>query len=134
MAQRNCKPLHWFPLWFGVGCSLVGVVLYLSLTPDPIKTPGIEFGDKIGHFLAYFSLVFWFAQLYVRSCHGWLLFLFVLLGTLLEFAQAQTGYRTFQYADMVANNSGALCGWLLARTRYEQLLLHLDGRMPVRAR
>jgi len=129
MTQNNHKPLSWFRLWFSMGLGLAGGVIYLSLTPNPVQTPGIAFGDKIGHFVAYFSLVFWFSQLYFNRHHGWLLLIFILMGTLLEFAQAQTGYRTFQYADMLANNSGALCGWLLARTRCDQLLLYIDSRL-----
>ncbi len=129
MSQQYRRPLTWFSLWFAVGCGLVGLVVYLSLTPDPIQTPGIEFGDKIGHYLAYFSLVFWFSQLYLNPRHGRLFLLFVLMGVLLEFVQAQTGYRTFQYADMAANTFGALCGWSLARTRCSQILLYIDSRL-----
>lgn len=123
------QPLRWFGLWHGAGWLLVVWVIYESLTPSPFQTQGIQFGDKIGHFCAYFMMMGWFAQLYHRSRH--LLFLagFVTLGVVLEFLQGQTGYRAFEYADMAANSLGALSSWLLAGGSLSSLLLRLERRL-----
>ena len=123
---QNRQPLRLFGIWASVGWLLVAVVIYLSLTAEPIPTPGVEFGDKIGHFLAYFSLMFWFSQLYHRRQHNVLLILFIGMGVALEIVQSYTGYRSFQYSDMLANSAGALVGWLLAKTLCATLLLRFE--------
>lgn len=122
------QPLRHFFVWRGMGWLFVVWVIYESLTPSPVATPGIEFGDKIGHFLAYFILMGWFAQLYVRSRHTLLLCLCIALGVGLEFIQEQTGYRMFEYADMMADAMGALLAWLLARGAFATLLLRAEQR------
>ena len=127
--RNQRQPLLWFPLWFFFGSCLAGIVIYLSLTSKPLPSTDIVFSDKFGHFLAYFALVFWFAQLYLQKHHGLLVLLFVLMGALLEVAQSQTSYRTFQYADMLANTVGAALGWLLAKTRCSELLLQTEQRL-----
>ena len=47
--------------------AAVALVVFLSLTSIPITVPEIEFGDKAGHFFAYFVLMSWFGQLYIRA-------------------------------------------------------------------
>jgi len=103
--RRACVALGWL---------LAGTIVWLSVTPTPPKTY-IEQGDKIEHFLAYGSLMFWFAQLYQqRSARlayvaGW-----IAMGVALEFVQRWLGYRTFDTADMAANTIGVLIGWGLS--------------------
>ncbi len=96
-----------------LGWALVAVIVWLSLTPRPISIP-IEHGDKLGHFLAYGSVMFWFAQLYlrmpVRAAYAAGL---VALGIALEFVQAHVG-RDFEVADMVADAIGVALGWIAA--------------------
>ncbi len=123
------QPLHYFPLWLTVGWLLVAVVLQASLTSSPIQTPGIEYGDKIGHFSAYFALVFWFCQLYKNRVHALLFMLFVSMGIVIEFIQGQTSYRSFEVADMLANSSGALLGWLVVRFYLAEMLLNIEARL-----
>lgn len=107
------RELRWFRLWWWIGAGLVLGVIYLSLTPHPPRTPGLWQGDKLGHFSAYFTLMFWFGQLYLRPLHGRWLLGFILLGIGLEFVQGQTSYRSFEYADMAANSLGALIAWAI---------------------
>ena len=128
------QPLRRFALWRTVGLLFVVWVIYESLTPSPIETPGIEFGDKIGHFSAYFMMMMWFAQLYRRSRHLVLLVGFIAMGVALEFVQEQTGYRAFEYADMLANSLGASVAWLLAGGTFSSLLLRLEQRLFVTSR
>ena len=120
------QPLRQFGVWRGIGWLFVAWVIYESLTPTPIQTPGIEFGDKIGHFSAYFVMMGWFAQLYSRSLHRWFLALFIALGVVMEFIQGQSGYRAFEYADMAANSLGACMAWLLARGSFASMLLRIE--------
>lgn len=120
------QPLRWFFSWLAVGCALLVLVLYLSLTSAPIMIPDVQFGDKVGHYLAYFALVFWFSQLYTRRCYIWVLASFITMGITVEFIQGQTDYRTFQIADIAANMLGALWAWLLVRSQFGDILLRLE--------
>lgn len=94
----------------GGGWLYAAAIVFLSLMPKP-PDPGFEHGDKLGHFLAYALLMFWFAMLYrsggARLAYGagWLA-----LGITIEFAQSATGYRSFELADMAADALGVLAG------------------------
>jgi VanZ family protein len=96
------------------GWLYAAAIVWLSLTPSPPE-PGFEYGDKLGHFLAYAALMFWFSVLYrgrnARLAYGagW-----VALGIALEFAQGATSYRSYEFADMAANTLGVLAGALAA--------------------
>ena len=103
------------PLAVALGWLLVAAIVWLSLTPSP---PEIELHidqvDKLEHLTAYGSLMFWFAQLYVRNpvrlayAAG-----FIALGVALEFVQAHVG-RDFELADMAADAAGVALGWSAA--------------------
>jgi len=85
---------------------MVAAVVWGSLTPAPPPSAG---NDKLGHFVVYGVLMFWFAQLYPRRslyAAG-----FIGLGIALEFAQGWLGYRSFELYDMLANALGVLLGW-----------------------
>jgi VanZ family protein len=98
------------------GWLYAAAIVVLSLAPRP-PDPGFEYGDKLGHLMAYSLLMFWFCWLYrarnVRLAYGtaW-----IALGIALEFAQGLTGYRAFEYADMAANSLGVLLGWGISAT------------------
>ena len=55
-------------LWIVTGYMLVVLVVFLSLTSNPINT-GMSFPyeDKLYHAFAYFTLMFWFSQIYHDS-------------------------------------------------------------------
>lgn len=129
MNERS--QLRWFSLWLWLGIGLVVIVFYQSLSAAPIESPGFEGGDKLGHFLAYFCLMSWFIQLYKRSVHLRLLIIFIAQGVLIEILQGQTGYRMFEYADMLANTAGACLAWALAMSSYQNLLLRFEHRYLV---
>jgi VanZ family protein len=97
-----------------VGWALVGVILWLSLTPQP---PQVDFeqSDKVGHFIAYGGLMFWFCQLY-RGTRTRLTYAagFIAMGIAVEFLQRATGYRSFEVMDMVADAIGVALGWAAA--------------------
>ena len=121
------RGLRYRKLWLAIGFALVALVIYLSLTPDPIDVGTIE-EVKTGHFLAYAVLMLWFAQIY-RSLRGRIAvgLLLVLMGVLLEYAQAMVGYRSFGYADMRDNGIGVTAGLLLGLTPLGGVLQLVDG-------
>ena len=96
------------------GWLLAAAIVGLSLAPPPPQAGGL-LPDKVAHFLAYAALMFWFCVLYrragTRAAYG---VLWIALGIALEFAQATTGYRSFELADMAANALGVLAGALAA--------------------
>lgn len=93
---------------------MVAAIVWLSLTPSP---PKIEFreSDKLGHFLAYGTLMLWFSKLYAnrgtRILYG---VGFVAMGIALELAQRALGTRSYEIFDMFANTLGVLIGWAVA--------------------
>jgi VanZ family protein len=96
------------------GWAWAGAIVWLSLTPAPPEVD-ISEGDKIGHFLGYGLLMFWFAQLYAKRRTRVAYALgFIAMGVGLEFLQAQLGYRSFDLFDMYANTVGVLLGWAAA--------------------
>jgi len=98
--------------WIIVGWLLVLLVIYLSLTPKPPPTL-MTFGDKIGHFAAYASLMAWWHQI-DRSAYR-LALIFVLMGLTLEILQSLGGFRQGDIFDMAANTVGVGIGWFAAR-------------------
>ena len=96
-----------------IGWAAVAVVVYLSLTPAPPQVE-LDHGDKLGHFLAYASLTWWFGQFYSYRARAACALGFVAMGIALEFAQGALGYRSLELADMAANTLGAAAGWAAA--------------------
>jgi len=98
------------------GWLYAAAIVFLSLTPKP-PDPGFEYGDKLGHLAAYALLMAWFCWLYryryTRLAYG---LAWIGMGIALEFAQAATGYRSFELADMAANSLGVLLGWGISAT------------------
>ena len=116
-------------LWLAIGYALVALIVFLSLTPRP-PTLELEQGDKLGHLLAYGTLMFWFCQLYAtrrsRIAHA---LAFAAMGVALEFAQRATGYRSFEYLDMLANATGVALGWAAAGLTGGETLRRLEGAL-----
>jgi len=96
------------------GWLWAAAVVWLSLTPSPPDL-GIEGGDKLEHVAAYAVLMAWFGWLYqsraARLGHA---ALWIALGFGLEVAQATTGYREFELADIAADAMGVAVGAALA--------------------
>ena len=107
-----------------MGWLWVVVTFYISLTPHPPEPVTFENADKPEHMLTYCFLMLWFCQLRYRRIL--LALAFVAMGVGLEMLQGMTGYRFFEYADMLANSTGVLLGWILARTRLGRTLELLE--------
>jgi VanZ family protein len=112
-------------------CGWVGIagVFFLSLMPIPPQPFTFDFSDKLEHALAYCLLMLWFCQLYVGKARIRLLSALVMMGICIEFLQGLTGYRYFEFADMLANSIGVLLGWGLARTAAGRMLSALEQRV-----
>jgi len=126
---REAKSLRFNRLWLAIGWSLVLLVVYLSLTPQPLEIP-VDEGDKMGHTLAYAVLMLWFSQLHFVSWKRLQLGgSLIALAIALEFAQRYTGYRSFEIADMVAGGAGVVIGWCLAPPRGPAFLAYLERHL-----
>ena len=124
--MQPAMPLRYMHWWRMGGYLLILAIIVFSLIPH---APQIDLreGDKLGHFLAYGSLMFWFAQLEgsfdarLRCAIG-----FSLMGVALEFTQNLTGYRSFDVLDMLANATGVLLGWLAALPRASAVFVRIE--------
>lgn len=123
--------LYYRRLWLSVGWGLVVLIIYLSLTSHPPQ-PGVAlpFGDKIGHALAYFTLMSWFAQLYPTPRHRIFIMVgCVLLGGSLEILQGFGGIRVADWWDFLANTTGVLLSLgLVHLSKWGNILFLLEQR------
>jgi VanZ family protein len=118
--------LRWTAAWLTIAWLLVAAVIVLSLVRLG-ATPPRSHSDKVGHVLAYATLMFWFGQIYSRSrAKLFIAIALALMGVALEIAQEFTGYRTFDYADIVANTFGVAIGWLIGPPRSGNMLLFVE--------
>jgi len=102
-------------LWLFVGWLLVIGVVYGSLMPSPPTPVTFPDADKVEHVTAYLVLMLWFAQLYTSTNARWRVAVSLVgLGVLIEYLQGWSGYRDFEYLDMVADAAGVSLGWALA--------------------
>lgn len=121
--------LRYLNLWISVGWMLILLVCYLSLTSRPPDLNiEIENIDKLNHFLAYFVLMGWFAQIYKtkRSRFKFVLF-FILMGVTLEIMQGFSQVRSFEYSDMLANTTGVMFAWFVTKGQLKKSLLHFEN-------
>ena len=116
--------------WLSGGWLLVGLVVYLSLTPHPPEPLSFPNADKLEHGFAYGSLALWFCQIYLSTRSRWVTIAGLIgLGVGLEFVQGWTGYRFFDVWDMVANSIGVLFGFLLVLTPLGRLFVLLEAAL-----
>lgn len=103
--------------WLVLGCLWVAAIVFLSLIPHPPNPMHFENADKLEHALAYGSVMLWFCQIYHKPAPRMLVAVLLIgMGIALEYLQRMTGYRTFDYADMLVNGAGVLLSWALAHT------------------
>ena len=120
--------LRYRKLWLSIGYLLIVVVVFLSLTSNPVHVDtNLPYQDKLFHALAYFSLTFWFMQIYHIRHHvfQWMIF-FLCLGLLLEFLQGFDSNRYSEVGDMIANTLGVVAAAALARTPLRYILVRLE--------
>lgn len=119
-------------LWLAIAYGMVVMVVYLSLTSDPVDL-GMSFPyeDKFYHALAYFSLMIWFAQIYHDKFQRNMIALVLLfMGGSLEYFQSFDPNRVAELGDLVANATGVALGFTLALTSVKNGLLRLESFLP----
>jgi VanZ family protein len=116
--------------WLAMGWIWIVSIFYVSLIPHPPNLMSFWNADKLEHALAYSLLMLWFCQVYRHSRSRYLLVtLLTAMGILIEYLQGTTNYRTFDYADMVANCVGVLVGWAWARTGLGRVFAYLEYQL-----
>ena len=130
MASQTLK---FRKIWLIIGYLLILTIVFLTLTPKPPDLVSeINFGDKIGHFLAYSLLMFWFCLLYIKTFNRLIIAcLFIIMGISLEILQDMGGIRMYEVADMFANTTGVLIGLTLAYLGMDTLLLKFENFIGV---
>jgi hypothetical protein len=128
LPDTEYQSLKFSLLWQAVGWLLVTAVVILALMPHPPEPPLVNW-DKSQHLLAFGVLMFWFRMAFSGGAL-WPAFM-VALGIILEVLQGWSGYRDFEYPDMLADALGVAMGLLLAATPLSTLLIHLDRRLAV---
>jgi VanZ family protein len=114
--------------WLAVAYGLVVLVIYLSLTGNPVKT-GLSFlyQDKFFHALAYFVLMSWFAQIYHTNVRrNFIAIILIAIGVSLEFLQSLSPVRYYEIADMLANSTGVALGYFLTLTNARNCLVRFE--------
>ena len=98
-----------------IGWLLVFAVILLSLININAAMPDVKNSDKIGHFIAYFTLMVWFAWLYrkpwVRNVYA---IGFIILGGAMEVIQSMTPHRMGDIEDFHVNTIGVIVGFIFA--------------------
>jgi hypothetical protein len=118
--------LRYVRAWTTLGIGFVLLVIYLSLAAPPkdVELPNVF---DVGHVIAYFWLMIWFAQIYRDAPRRWALAAgFGAMGVGLEYIQGMTGYRQFDTADMARNFVGIAIGLVLARTALQDALYRVE--------
>jgi len=115
--------------WLLIGYAIVALIVYLSLTSKPLDLNlGFVNQDKLYHALAYFTLMFWFTQIYHKKLQRVLLtVIFVLLGLLMEYAQSFSPYRTADVFDMLANSTGVMLAFFATHWRLRNMLVRFEA-------
>lgn len=127
MSATNPQ-LRYRSLWLLIGYLLIVLVVYLSLVSSPIDIDTrLPYQDKLFHTFAYFSLTFWFMQIYHIRQHVlfWLIF-FLCLGFFMEYLQSFDAGRQSEVGDMLANTLGVLLALVLSRTRMRFILAKME--------
>jgi VanZ family protein len=128
MSVRAYPELKLRFLWLSIGYALVILVVYLSLTSNPVDT-GMNFPyeDKFYHALAYFTLMFWFSQIYHGRFQRYMIaVVFISMGFMLEYLQSFDPKRFAEVGDMVANTTGVVLGFSIALSGAKNILLKIE--------
>jgi len=127
MQQQQTIYLKWKYLWLIMGWGLIILVTTFSLSSTVPQTFDYKFSDKIGHILAYFTLMGWFSMIYHQNFQRILLLLsFFLMGLLMEYLQSLTPTRYAEWQDLVANTIGIILAWLVMKTAVSRTLLKIE--------
>ncbi len=122
------RPLRRLATWRVLGALAIVLTILLSLVPMPKPPVHIEHSDKLEHFLTYFGLAAWYAQLVAhRQAMAWRAAGLALLGAGIEIAQGYTSWRQPDWWDLGANLLGVAAGSLVYATPLRNVLARFDG-------
>ena len=99
-----------------IAILLTAIIAILSLMRIANQSISFKHIDKLEHAFAYFMLTFFWLASFLKANQLYKLIIClvcILFGILIEVLQGITGYRTFDFADMLANSVGALTGLLI---------------------
>ncbi|MES1983076.1 MAG: VanZ family protein [Pseudomonadota bacterium] len=117
-------------IWLMLGYLWVGAIIYLSLTSSPPAPLHFHNADKLEHAMAYGSVMLWLCQIIRSRTQQFMLGIGLMaMGAILEVLQGMTGYRSFEYADMLANSTGVIIAGLLAQTLLGRLYFGLAASL-----
>ena len=122
------KELRYKGIWRSIGYLIALSIIVLSLIPNPERITPFSASDKLLHVLAYAFSMFWFGLCFNRDK---LLIIgagLIILGIILEIIQGQTGYRTMNLYDIIANCLGVFIGLILSFSRVSRSLQHIEKR------
>jgi len=119
---------RWRPFWLSVGIVLLIAVMYLALLPLRKIAPGLQFSDKIAHFLVFAGLMVWFAAQVRPERYIWVLLALLSYGAGMEVLQALRPYRAAEFADLIADAGGLAAGWWLCRLGLDRWPHWIEGR------
>ena len=104
---------------------IIAVIAYLSITP--VETISIG-NDKVGHFIAYASLMINLGLLTYSNRKKYMLVIVLALfyGGSLEIIQHYVPGRFMSIYDMLANSGGVLLGVLIINFFYKKMKLLLE--------
>lgn len=120
------KEFYFGKIWCILGFIYVAIVFYFSLVPFPEKVPVIPHLDKMLHFLIYAFLGGWFQQLFIKKFGIKILVSLFFMGVLIEILQGFSGYRSFEFMDIVANSVGVLVGIKFVIRFFPDVLIKID--------
>ena len=128
MFEKPVPDLKLRFLWLAIGYALVVLVVYLSLTSQPVDLElNLPYEDKFFHALAYFTLMAWFSQIYHdRFQRNMIAVVFVFMGVMLEYLQSFDPARYSEFGDMVANTIGVALGFSMALTGAKNIFLRIE--------
>ncbi len=125
MVMPTTQRWHFRKLWYACGLGLLVLVAVLSLMPVP---EGITGNDKIAHIFIYAFLSSWFSLIVIRrESLWWVLIGLIAYGSLMEFLQSLTDYRSAEIADAIANSMGATIGLAFHFTPLRHWLFRIDN-------
>jgi len=114
-------------LWRVALAAAATAIAWSSLLPPDDLPAGVGVHDKVVHTVGYAVLGVLAVLSGIRW--PWSIALVIAFGVVLEGAQGLVGYRSFEWADLVADSLGAFAGVLITARIREEMLQSRLGRM-----
>ncbi len=126
-------PLRFPYQWLFGGVFAMAVVLGLALAPAGRMTAVWFLSDKVAHFLAFAALMTWFCGVFRLPLTPIVALGLLAFGGVIEFLQGMVPYRSAEFADLQADGTGILAGWVLAIVGLRHWTRWLESLLPPRA-